>query len=185
MGQTPAHRHLHRTIHRLPARAERVRHLLPRQQLGPRRQKPLVAPRQLALAFGPGQPLHLHAATPAVDSPGGVEQKHPQCPQRHELIATLRQTVVARSGLAATGAQRPTIGPLVHRHLQDRASALLVAVTKTHRAVNKRLVPLDAIEDSLQLHPDLAPGWMFLSQTHPYSGRGRMHPFFSRENVNA
>src|SRR5579871_5840295 len=151
MGQAPAHRHLHRTIHRLPARAEGVRHLLPRQQLGPRCQKPLVGPRQLALAFGPRQPLYLHPATWAVDTPRRVQKKHPQRPQRHELIATLRQTVITGAGLVATRADRPTVGPLVHRHLQGRT----LAVAKTHGAVNKRLVPLDAIKDSLNLHPDL------------------------------
>ena len=116
------------------------------------------------LAHRPGHPLDPDPAARAIHPPRGVPQKHLDPPQRHELEAARRQTIVARPRGTTHRAYRAAVGPGLHLDLQDR---LPCALGPTHRGVHKGFELLYSIQDSLQLHPGFAlqlhPGFALLS----------------------
>ena len=103
----------------------------------------------MILAVAPGNLFYLHAALRTVYAPHRVDKVHRDLPQRHELEPSLGKTIVARCRLAAARTNRPTVGPRLDRNL-DRG--LGQGIDPSCFLVNERLVPLDEIEDSFQLH---------------------------------
>src|SRR6202042_2598409 len=72
----------------------------------------------------------------------------------------------------AARADGAAVGSLTHFNLEGRA----LVVGKTNRPVDERLVSLDAIEDSLQLHPvPLQAGISSLDKLIHTERRSRMH----------
>ena len=128
---------------------EDARHRLPRQPPRPPGQKPRVGVGQLVFAARPRHSLHFHCAARARHSAHRVHQEHRDPPQRHELKPPSRQGVVAGRRFPATRALRPGVRSRSHLHFQSHARALY----QPHRSVNERPVPLNPIQDSLDLHP--------------------------------
>ena len=128
---------------------EDFRHRLPRQPPRPPGQEPRVGVGQLVFAARPRHSLHFHCAARARHSAHRVHQEHRDPPQRHELKPPGRQGVVAGRRFPATRALRPGVRSRSHLHFQSHARALY----QPHRSVNERPVPLNPIQDSLDLHP--------------------------------
>ena len=145
----PLDRHLDRAVDLVPAGPEHFGHLLPAQSLGPAGQKPGIAVTQLMLALAPGNHLDPDTAVSTGDPAHRIDQKHPDPPERHKLEVPRRQPVVTRTRPPAARAARPRVrtGP----HLDfDRQAA---AINQPRRAIDKRAMPLNPIQDSLELHP--------------------------------
>src|SRR6202035_4255010 len=101
---------------------------------------------------GPGNVLDHHAAGRTINAAQGIHEHHGDLPQRHELKTPQRQAIIARPWLSAARADRPAVGSRVDRHFDRRSSV----AGPPRISINERLVMLDAIEDSLQLHPESA-----------------------------
>src|SRR5271166_2011056 len=157
MGQTPRNRVFYRTKHVFPTDSKGIRHILPAEPFRPAGKEPAEGRRQRTFSFGPRHLLHRHAALRAVHPPHRVDEEHGNLPERHKLEPPPRQPVVARSLAATTGTDRSAVGPRLDRHLDRQPGCFFRPLGFS---VNKRLVSLDAIEDTLQLHPVLAPGEM-------------------------
>ncbi len=151
----------HRVADVFPGGAEDRSHLLPGEPPGPARQKPLIGYGQPRLAGRPRNAFHHHATTWTVDTPQGIGPYHGDLPQRHELEAPGRQPIVAGSSLPAARADRPAIGPWFDRHFDGPPGAICPAWFSIH----ERLVTLDVIEDSLELHPESALALMKLGNS--------------------
>ena len=101
------------------------------------------------VAARPRHGLHFHSAARARHSAHRVHQEHRDPPQRHELKPPGRQGVVAWRRFPATRTLRPGVRSRPHLHFQSQARALY----QPHRSVHERPVPLNPIQDSLDLHP--------------------------------
>ncbi len=144
--QAPQDSVVDRPVHAVPARVKDLGHGLPTEPLRPGGQEPAVGLRLPALAVGPRQTLHHHAAAGAIDPAWGIHEQHRNLPQRHKLPGPLPQSVVAGPPLAAARAGRSAVGSVADRHPQGQAAGTLVPMSLL---VHKRLVMLDAVEDSL------------------------------------
>jgi len=149
--QTPRHRMFYRAKHVLPRRAKGLGHPFPGKALCPAGQKPAIGRRQRMLAVAPGNLLHLHATSRAFDPTHRVDKVDGDPPQRDVLEPTLGQAVVPRRSLAAARTSCPAVGPRLDRNLDG---GLGLGIGPSRFLVHERLVPLDMIEDSFQLH-----GW--------------------------
>ena len=106
---------LHRGKDRVPAGAERFSGLLPTQSTRPSGEKKFVDPAQRSLPFGPGNPLDLHSATPAIHPARTITQKALVAPHGHELVqAGLGSGVVTGALFPAARANRPGSSPDPH-----------------------------------------------------------------------
>src|SRR5262249_1574860 len=104
--------------------------------------EPLIGCGQTTLAFRPRQPFHFDPTARASNPPRGVHEENGQRPQGHELVAPLRQPVVARAGPPASRADRPAPGPRADGDVQP-----LGRLAKNYLPVDEALVPLDPMED--------------------------------------
>ena len=143
--------------------------------LRPAGKEPTVAGRQVALSSGPRHSLHRHAALWAVHTPPGIDKMHGDPPQRHELPPPLRQPVVARPAAAAARADRPAILAGMNLHFERRPPR---AFHPFGFSVNKGLERFDPIEDSIQLHPVVAPGEMVGFATPSLTGNATGCTYF-------
>ena len=127
----------------------------PREPPSPASQEPTIGCRQLVLAVAPGNLLHLHTTPWTLDAPHRVHEEHRDLPERHRAPPagwsepSLGQSVVAGSRLAAARADCPAIRTWLDRNLDRRLGC---GIDPACFLVNERLVPLDVIEDSFQLH---------------------------------
>ncbi len=103
VGQAPLHKPLHRAIDAFPTGAKDPCRLPPRQPPRPAGQKTHHGDGHRPLALTPRHMLHHHAVFRAADPPSGVEKPRHDAPQRHKEPGALLQSVIARSGLEATG----------------------------------------------------------------------------------
>ncbi len=83
-----------------------------------------------------------------------VHEKHRHLPQRNELEPPRRQPVVPGPNLAAARTNRTAVGPRSDMDFNRRTLGVLDQVLFPE---HEGLVPLDAIEDSLKLHPEVPP----------------------------
>ena len=148
--KTPYHRHLDRSEDILPSGLKGLGNLQPGKALSPTGQEPRISGGQVPFPLYPGDSLDLDPASSAVDSPHGIEEKYRYPPQGHELKPALAHGVVARPGLAATGADWPTTLSGFDFYLQGQSPRLL---TPTNLAVHKTSMQLNPIQDRLDLHP--------------------------------
>jgi len=119
----------------------------------------------MLLALAPRHPLDGHAACRAIDPPHRVDEEHRDVPERHELEPSRRKPVVSRPLLAASRADRPAVGPGLDVDLEFRLDQ---AVHEADPRVDERLVPLDAVENTLEMHPAVAPAKGLSKQPHLY-----------------
>ena len=157
MQHAPENRLFHRLEHVSPGGVEDRGHLLPGQMFGPACQEPAVTGRQMVLSYGPRHSLRRYPADWAIHSPQGIHEIHGNPPQRNELEPPFGKAVVARSRPTAARADRPAILAGVQCHFQRRSPGSL---HPDCFSVHKGLERFDPIEDSLQLHPVVAPGEM-------------------------
>ena len=78
-----------------------------------------------------------------------IDEEHGYTPQRHELVEAYSQTVVCGALLAATGTNRLGPLPFSQRHVDMKGRA---PPDEFCPMENKTGLPLDSIQDSLQLH---------------------------------
>src|SRR3990170_1867828 len=138
-----------------PRGAEDCGHFLPGQIFGPTGQEPTIARRQMALSHRPRHTLDRHAAGGAVHPPQGIHEVHGHSPEGHKLKPPLRKPIITGSPTTAARANRPSIPARMQLNLERR---LLLACHPVNFSVHKGLERFNAIEDSLQLHPVVAPG---------------------------
>jgi hypothetical protein len=165
VGKAPFDRVFYGATHVVPYRVAGVSRLLPRQPLGQAGQEPAVTCRELTLAFAPRHPLDRHAALWAVYPPHRVNEEHRDVPEWNELESARFKPVIAGPLLAAARADRPAVGPgrdidldLLVNRIVDEADVL----------VDETLVPLDAVENTLEMHPAEAPAKGLTKQPHLY-----------------
>ena len=166
MDDAPQNGAFYSSKHVVPCRVEGDSCLLPRQAIRPSSEEPAVSRRQMLLALSPLHALDGRTALRAIDTPQGLDEEHRDVPQRHELEPPRREPVVAGPLLAAPRADRPATGPRLDLDLD--AGLCTTSLNKRRLRVDKRLVRLDAIENSLELHPAVAPGEGLINQPHLY-----------------
>ena len=132
-----------------PAGAEAACSLSPAQHLRPRCEKPGERDRSRRLAFAPWQKLHLDATAQTVAAPWCIHEVDRDSPQRHELIPTLAEGIVAAALLAAARTHRVAAAPRQNRNI-DPAPGM--TRTQVRRLVDESRVLFNEIQDSLQLH---------------------------------
>ena len=131
------------------------------------RQEPAVAGGQTALSSGPGHSLRRHPAVRAIHPPRSVREVYGNPPERYELEPPSRKAVVTRPLAAAARANRPAVLPGNHLHFERRpAFALHPCCFSVHEGLER----FDPIEDSLKLHPVVAPGEMVCCPTPSLTG---------------
>ena len=150
MREAPVDGHLHRAKHRVPRRVKRDSDLLPAQPLGPAGEKPRVGLRHALLAVRPRHGFDHHAAARAVHAPHRVHQVHEDAPERHESELTGLQPVVTGPLLQTLRAApaAATMGP--NLNAQREMFALREPLDA---AIHESGLAMNAIEDSLELHP--------------------------------
>jgi len=153
VGQAPGHGLAHGPVDRVPAGPKPRGHLLPAQPSGPVGQKPRIGRRDGALALRPRNPLDADPATRAEHSAHRVDEEDPNPPERDELEAPLRQPVVARSPPTAAGA----LGPAVRTGSNSDLELWNITLPQAHLTVDERRLLLNAVQDSLELHPASVP----------------------------
>jgi hypothetical protein len=160
MCQTPRHCVFYRAKHMLPGRPKDPCHVLPREPPGPLRQEPFVAGRQRTLPLRPRHPFHFHPALGTINASHPVDQVHRHPPQGYVLkTPRLLHSIVSRPRVAATGTNRPPVAASLD---VDFDGQLPVLLQNSVISVDKGLVPINAIEDSLKEHPGVPPvGWCF------------------------
>ena len=121
----------------------------------------------MAFSSGPRHSLYRHPAASAVYPSQGINKVHGNSPQRHELEPPLRQPVVTRPWSPAARANRPAILAGIEGNFQRRAWRTFHPLDFS---VHEGLVRFDPIEDSLQLHPVVAPGEMVRFATPSLAG---------------
>src|SRR5207248_2109324 len=121
VDDAPHHGMSHRPKHALPTGVEDRGHLLPRQTLGPARQKRAVGLGQVASSFSPRYPLHFDTASATLHASHAVDEKHSYSPKRHELESPWSQSVVLRAAAVATRAYRAAFLPGPHTHQQSQS----------------------------------------------------------------
>ena len=131
--------------HVLPTRSKRASNLQPRNPLGPTGKEPAIGRGQLVLAVAPRNFFYFHATLRTVDPPHGINEEHGDAPHWHVLETSLGLSVVTRSWLVATRADRPPVLSSFDVYF-DRGP---VGVFDPFGfSVNKGLELFDAIEDS-------------------------------------
>src|SRR6266404_847646 len=148
---TPVDGHFHRAKHTLPAGFESPRDLLPAQQLGPTGQKPGEALRQRTLAQRPRHVFHADPTVSALDPSGRIDEESRQAPQRHELKASLGQSVIPARRFLAPRALAPRALALAQLNFNSRDLASLApGYNQPARFVNKPFQPLHIVEQRFQ-----------------------------------
>ena len=172
VGQPLLHRMFQGSKHGVPCRVEGIGPSMPREPLGPPRQKPALAGRELLLALSPGHLFDDHAAGRALHPPHRVTEKHRDVPERDKLEPTRRKPVVAGPFLTAFRADRPPIGSGLDLHFD-----LFRSPGRCDQALplrDERLERLDVIENTSEVHPAVAPEKGLSQQSHllPNSAAG-------------
>ncbi len=172
VGDSPQDSMFYRAKHVLPGRAEGGCRIRPRQPLRPAGQEPAVTRRQMPLAGRPRHSLHHDATGRAIDPPHRVDEEHRHVPERDELESSGRKPVVTRTLLAAARADRPAVRPGLDVHLQK--GLLPRDFDQSLLFVDEGLERLDAIENTLEVHPAVAPAKGLSKQPHllPKSAAG-------------
>ena len=129
-------------------------------------QEPKVACRQVPLAVSPWHTLDGHAAGRAINPPHRVDEEHRHVPERDELKPSGGKPVIAGPLLAAARADGPPIGPGLDVHLQERLATR--TFDQSLLFIDEGLERLDAIENTLEVHPAVAPGKGLSKQPHLY-----------------
>ena len=158
MDHAPENRVFYRLEHVSPGGVEDAGHLVPGQTLRPAGQEPAVAGRQVTFslwpkALAPPSPRSFGQSTRRMAYTKNTAIPH----KRHELEPPLRQPIVARPRPTAARADRPAILAGMHLHFERRSPGVF---HPSGFSVHKGLERFDPIEDSLQLHPVVAPGEM-------------------------
>jgi len=172
VGHSPQDRMFYRAKYVLPARVEGDCRIRPRQPLRPAGQEPAVAGREVPLA---GRPRHLLDDNPAgraIHPPHRVHEEHRHVPQRHELKPSGCKRVIAGPLLAAARADRSAVGPRLDVHFQEGLSPC--DFHESLLLVDEGLERLDVIENTLEVHPAVAPEKGLFQQPHlvPKSAAG-------------
>lgn len=149
MLAAPLYRVAHGLEHNVPAHAKAPSRFGPAQYLGPALQEPRKRDRDVRLAGRPRHQLDDHPTARALHPARRVQQEHRDVPQRNELEATLGQTIVASSALAAVSADPTAALTLSHVHV-DRKNAC--QAHKLDCTKDESGLLGDAIEDNLHLH---------------------------------
>src|SRR5487761_1554684 len=153
------------------------RHLRPGKASRPHSQELHVGDCQGVRACRPGHRFHFHPTPLAVHAPQGVDKKHRDPPQGHKLKFPNRQGVIARTGSLTSRTDRTGVGARPQRHAQTQR---LTRISPFHAFIDKRLVFLNPIQNTLQLHPVL-----FLCRVsrsnYPYRNWDGMRYLFLRE----
>ena len=162
----------YRAKHVLPRRLERIGRRLPRESLGPASQEPTEARREPALPRGPGHLLNRYAARRALHAPHGIDEENGHAPQRHKLKPPRWQPVVSWPLLPTARTDRPTVRPRLDLDLDLRGASS--GLDQSCPLVNERLERMDVIENSLEVHPAVAPERTRSKQPHllPNSAAG-------------
>src|SRR6516162_1452441 len=150
--QTPPHHPLHRVKDLFPGGVKDRGHLAPGKASRPESQELYIGRRQRVLAGGPGHGFHSHPASLAVYPPRGIHEKHRNPPQGHELKIPSRQSVITWARSLTPRADRTGVGARAYAHPQTRP---LTVLSPYHLFIDKRLVLLNSIQNTLQLHPVL------------------------------
>ena len=106
-----------------------------------------------------------HAARRAIDPSHRVDEEHRDVPERHKLEPSRWKPVVPRPLLATSRADRPAVGPGLDIDLELRLDQ---AVHEADLPVDETLVPLDPVENTLEMHPAVAPAKGLTKQPHLY-----------------
>ena len=156
VGHSPQHRMFHRAKHVLPRRVEGDYRLRPRQPLRPPGREPKVAFRQVPLAVSPWHTPDGHAAGRTINPPHRVDAEHRHVPERDDLKPSGGKPVIAGPLLAAARADGPPVGPGLDVHLQERLDTR--TFDQSLLSIDEGLERLDAIENTLEVHPAVAAG---------------------------
>jgi hypothetical protein len=105
---------LDRVTDPVPGGVERLGGFLPGKLARPSGQPQHVSFGGMVLAVAPRKFLRHHTASAAFDASPAVEKKHQKTPERDELEAPLRQTIITRHRLVAPRAHR--LGALARPH---------------------------------------------------------------------
>ena len=180
MHKPPLDRHLHRTNDTVPTGMKYLGNLLPAQPFRPSGEEPGVGGGEVTFPLRPRQPLNLHATVRTVNPARGIEEENQNPPQRDELETPLPQSVIAGASMPAprTDCQLAALG--TKRYFQSKHSGYRAPFACI---IDKTWLFLDAIQDSLYLHPVLPslPG-SFVEETSP--SKVRQDAFFGTSSLN-
>src|SRR5215470_11824521 len=161
--QTPVHHPLHRVKDLFPGGVKDRGHLAPGKASRPQSQELHIGRGQRVLAGGPGYSFHLYPTALAVHPAQGINEENRHPPQGYELKIPNRQRVIAWARSLTPRADRTRVGARPYAHPQTRPPTVL---SPFHPFIDKRLVLLNSIQNTLQLHP-VPPALGFASH-YPY-----------------
>ena len=147
---SPGQRHRYGAKNRIPRRVERSRDLGPAQALGPRGKEPRIRIGDSPFACDPRQRFDTNPTDGTGHAAQGIEEKDRNAPHGNKLEAASGQAVVAWPRTLATGALWAPVGPVPDLDIETRSP---VDFAPTRSPVDERVVLLDTIQDSLELHP--------------------------------
>ncbi|MFA5515054.1 MAG: hypothetical protein WDA20_02085 [Desulfuromonadales bacterium] len=140
---------------------EDIGDLFPGQTLCPLGEKPGIGGCQVVLPVSPRNPLHFDAASRAIDTPHGIEEKDGDAPQRNELKAPDLQSVIAGARIAASRANRATSLARSNFDFKEQSRGLL---NQPNGAEHKAMMKLSPIQYRLEQHPVPSSAWISWSK---------------------
>src|SRR6266436_8518592 len=168
--QAPLHKPLHRAIDTFPTGLEGSCRLAPRQPARPAGKKAHHGQTHRSLAIAPRNVLHDHAVGGALHPPGGKDKEGLDVPQQHKEPRALRQPVIPRSRLEATGTLGGDASVRIQRDF-DAAGPPVPVALEPDVLKNKSRKMLNGVQNglNLQLHRWSLGCWfafLFNSQTN-------------------
>ena len=131
---------------------------VPRQPLGPVRQKTGVGRADGALVLGPRRALDLHLAMETIHAAHGADEVDQNAPKGNDLKTPHGQRAVVRRMASATRTEQLAFPARLDRDGQSR----LLLIEPVGLGVNKALVFLDAVEDRFDVYFVSTPAGLFL-----------------------